>query len=127
MAPLNFSIPKVNAGSVNTRGKHNLSHNVATTFDFGRVQPVFCKLVTPDSNIKGSIDAKVRVMPMPLPPFGDVRMKLYGQFVSCKELMHSYPEFISGQTYSSSVSSYVPNHVPRLFNYINPSLFSPAK
>ena len=52
--PLQFSIPKVNAGQVNQRGKHNLSHNVATSFDFGRVQPVFCKLVTPDSHIKGS-------------------------------------------------------------------------
>ena len=99
---LQFSIPKVNAGQVNQRGKHNLSHNVATSFDFGRVQPVFCKLVTPDSHIKGSLDAKIRVMPMPLPPFGVLNMKLYGQFVSCKELMHSFPEFLSGQVYSSS-------------------------
>lgn len=121
--PLQFSIPKVNAGQVNQRGKHNLSHNVATSFDFGRVQPVFCKLVTPDSHIKGSLDAKIRVMPMPLPPFGSLNMKLYGQFVSCKELMHSFPEFISGQVYSSSSTSYVPKHVPRLFNYINPIVF----
>lgn len=121
--PLQFSIPKVNAGQVNQRGKHNLSHNVATTFDFGRVQPVFCKLVTPDSHIKGSLDAKIRVMPMPLPPFGALNMKLYGQFVSCKELMHSFPEFISGQVYSSSSNSYVPNHVPRLYNYVNPLTF----
>lgn len=121
--PLQFSIPKVNAGQVNQRGKHNLSHNVATSFDFGRVQPVFCKLVTPDSHIKGSLDAKIRVMPMPLPPFGALNMKLYGQFVSCKELMHSFPEFISGQVYSSSSTSYVPKHVPRLFNYINPITF----
>lgn len=121
--PLQFSIPKVNAGQVNQRGKHNLSHNVATSFDFGRVQPVFCKLVTPDSHIKGSLDAKIRVMPMPLPPFGVLNMKLYGQFVSCQELMHSFPEFISGQVYSSSSTSYVPKHVPRLFNYINPLTF----
>ena len=121
--PLSFSIPKVNAGQVNQRGKHNLSHNVATSFDFGRVQPVFCKLVTPDSHIKGSLDAKIRVMPMPLPPFGAINMKLYGQFVSCKELMHSFPEFISGQAYSSSSNSYVPTHVPRLFDYINPVTF----
>lgn len=121
--PLQFSIPKVNAGQVNQRGKHNLSHNVATTFDFGRVQPVFCKLVTPDSSIKGSLDAKIRVMPMPLPPFGSLNMKLYGQFVSCKDLMHSFPELISGQVYSSSKSSYVPKHTPRLFNYINPMRF----
>lgn len=121
--PLQFSIPKVNAGQVNQRGKHNLSHNVATSFDFGRVQPVFCKLVTPDSHIKGSLDAKIRVMPMPLPPFGALNMKIYGQFVSCKELMHSFPEFISGQVYSSSSSSYVPEHTPRLYNYINPLRF----
>ena len=121
--PLQFSIPKVNAGQVNQRGKHNLSHNVATSFDFGRVQPVFCKLVTPDSHIKGSLDAKIRVMPMPLPPFGAINMKLYGQFVSCQDLMHSFPEFISGQVYSSSSNSYVPTHVPRLYNYINPITF----
>lgn len=121
--PINFSIPKVNAGQVNQRGKHNLSHNVATSFDFGRVQPVFCKLVTPDSHIKGSLDAKIRVMPMPLPPFGSLNMKLYGQFVPCSDIMHSFPELISGQVYSSSTSSYVPKHTPRLFNYINPSRF----
>ena len=49
--PLQFSIPKVNAGQVNQRGKHNLSHNVATSFDFGRVQPLFCK----DSSWFGSL------------------------------------------------------------------------
>ena len=119
--PKNNSIGKINAGIFRQRGKHNLNHNVATTFDFGRVQPLFCKYMLPNSKIQGSLDAKVRVMPMPLPPFGDVKLKVYGQFVKCADLMHSWPEFISGQTYSSSVTSYVPTHVPRIKNGITMS------
>ena len=119
--PKNNSIGKINAGIFRQRGKHNLNHNVATTFDFGRVQPLFCKFMLPNSKIQGSLDAKVRVMPMPLPPFGDVKLKVYGQFVKCADLMHSWPEFISGQTYSSSITSYAPTHVPRLLNGISMS------
>lgn len=119
--PKNNSIGKINAGIFRQRGKHNLNHNVATTFDFGRVQPLFCKYMLPNSKIQGSLDAKVRVMPMPLPPFGDVKLKVYGQFVKCADLMHSWPEFLSGQTYSSSVTSYVPTHVPRIKNGITMS------
>lgn len=119
--PKNNSIGKINAGIFRQRGKHNLNHNVATTFDFGRVQPLFCKYMLPNSKIQGSLDAKVRVMPMPLPPFGDVKLKVYGQFVKCADLMHSWPEFLSGQTYSSSVTSYVPTHVPRILNGISMS------
>lgn len=119
--PKNNSIGKINAGIFRQRGQHNLNHNVATTFDFGRVQPLFCKYMLPNSKIQGSLDAKVRVMPMPLPPFGDVKLKVYGQFVKCADLMHSWPEFISGQTYSSSFTSYVPTHVPRIINGITMS------
>lgn len=117
--PKNNSIGKINAGIFRQRGKHNLNHNVATTFDFGRVQPLFCKYMTPNSKVQGSLDAKVRVMPMPLPPFGDVRMKVFGQFVPCADLMHSWPEFMAGQTYNSSIKSYVPTHTPRFLNGIN--------
>ena len=57
--PLQFTIPKVNAGQVNQRGKHNLSHNVATSFDFGRVQPFVSEIEDHPKQIQISLNAKI--------------------------------------------------------------------
>ena len=61
--PTNFTLGKVAAGGLKLNGKHNLSHSIATTADFGSVQPMFCKFMTGPSSIKGSMPVNVRVMP----------------------------------------------------------------
>lgn len=110
----NFRFSKIDAGRVNTRGKHDLSHDVATSGDFGSVQPLFCKKVIGDSKIKVSFDSYVRVMPLAYPPFGKCVMKYYAQFVPFEKLLKSYKAFRAQYIYNSSKMSYIPSSLPYL-------------
>ena len=112
--PRNFAFSKVNAGRSRKSSKFDLSHSLTSSMKFGDVQPTFCKLMMPDSTLKGTIDTKIRVMPMPLPPFGKAGFHQYGQFVPIAKLWRCFPEFLSGKVYSGSVSRYVPDRVPSL-------------
>lgn len=112
--PKEFKLGKVNAGRVNRRGKANLSHDCSYTTQFAKVTPCFCKLMMPNSSLRGSIDTEVRVMPMPLPPHGVVKLHRYGQFVPMREVWKPFPEFLSGTVYSSSSMQYIPDTIPYL-------------
>ncbi|QRV61914.1 major capsid protein [Microvirus sp.] len=116
--------PKINVGRANKRGRFDLSHGVSTTFDFGSVQPLFCKLMMPKSSIKGDFSGAVRCMPMPLPPFGKCGLHMYGQFVKMGDLLRNFGSFVSRQLYTSVHSSYVPEKLPNLPIYGSVSLVS---
>lgn len=117
--PKELTLGKVNAGRVNRRGKANLSHDCSYTTQFAKVTPSFCKMMLPNSSLRGSINTEVRVMPMPLPPHGVVKLHRYGQFVPIRDLWKPFPEFLSGTVYSSAGRQYIPSSMP----YI--STFSP--
>lgn len=110
--PKEFKLGMVNAGRVNRRGKANLSHDCSYTTQFAKVTPCFCKLMLPNSSLRGSISTEVRVMPMPLPPHGVVKLHRYGQFVPIREVWKPFPEFLSGTVYSSSSLQYIPDAMP---------------
>lgn len=112
--PKQFKLGQVNAGRVNRRGKANLSHDCSYTTQFARVTPSFCKLMLPNSSLRGSISTEVRVMPMPLPPHGVVKLHRYGQFVPIREVWKPFPEFLSGTVYSSASMQYIPNVMPNI-------------
>lgn len=112
MANARFS--KINVGRANKRGRFDLSHGVSTTFDFGSVQPLFCKLMMPNSSIKGDLSGAVRCMPMPLPPFGKCGLHMYGQFIKMGDLLRNFGSFVSRTVYTSVHSSYVPQNLPCL-------------
>lgn len=112
MANARFS--KVNVGRINKRGRFDLSHGVSTTYDFGSCQPIFSKLMIPNSSIKGSINGAVRCMPMPLPPFGKCGLHFYGQFVKFSDLLRNFGAFVARQTFTSAHASYVPQKLPSL-------------
>ena len=112
MANARFS--KINVGRANKRGRFDLSHGVSTTFDFGSVQPLFCKLMMPNSSIKGDLSGAVRCMPMPLPPFGKCGLHMYGQFIKMGDLLRNFGSFVSRTVYTSVHSSYVPQNLPNL-------------
>lgn len=112
MANARFS--KINVGRANKRGRFDLSHGVSTTFDFGSVQPLFCKLMMPNSSIKGDFSGAVRCMPMPLPPFGKCGLHMYGQFIKMGDLLRNFGSFVSRTVYTSVHSSYVPQNLPCL-------------
>ena len=112
--PKQFKIGQINAGRVNRRGKANLSHDCSYTTQFARVTPSFCKLMLPNSSLRGSINTEVRVMPMPLPPHGVVKLHRYGQFVPLREVWKPFPEFLSGTVYSSASMQYIPYSMPNI-------------
>ncbi len=110
--PKELKLGKVNAGRVNRRGKANLSHDCSYTTQFAKVTPCFCKMMLPNSSLRGSINTEVRVMPMPLPPHGVVKLHRYGQFVPFRDVWKPFPEFLSGTVYSSSSLQYIPDEMP---------------
>ena len=95
--PKELKLGKVNAGRVNRRGKANLSHDCSYTTQFAKVTPSFCKLMLPNSSLRGSINTEVRVMPMPLPPHGVVKLHRFGQFVPIRDVWKPFPEFLSDE------------------------------
>lgn len=110
--PIELKLGKVNAGRVNRRGKANLSHDCTYSTQFAKVTPSFCKLMLPNSSLRGSINTEVRVMPMPLPPHGVVKLHRYGQFVPIRDIWKPFPEFLSGTVYSSAGRQYIPSSMP---------------
>ena len=115
--PKQFKLGQVNAGRVNRRGKANLSHDCSYTTQFAKVTPSFCKMMLPNSSLRGSINTEVRVMPMPLPPHGVVKLHRYGQFVPIREVWKPFPEFLSGTVYSSASMQYIPNVIPNILTF----------
>lgn len=122
MANARFS--KINVGRANKRGRFDLSHGVSTTFDFGSVQPLFCKLMMPNSSIKGDFSGAVRCMPMPLPPFGKCGLHMYGQFIKMGDLLRNFGSFVSRTYYTSVHTSYIPDKLPNLPIFGSVSLVS---
>lgn len=110
--PKELKLGAVNAGRVNRRGKANLSHDCSYTTQFAKVTPSFCKLMLPNSSLRGSINTEVRVMPMPLPPHGVVKLHRYGQFVPIRDIWKPFPEFLSGTVYSSAGRQFIPSSMP---------------
>lgn len=110
--PKELKLGAVNAGRVNRRGKANLSHDCSYTTQFTKVTPSFCKLMLPNSSLRGSINTEVRVMPMPLPPHGVVKLHRYGQFVPIRDIWKPFPEFLSGTVYSSAGRQFIPGSMP---------------
>ena len=110
--PKELKLGKVNAGRVNRRGKANLSHDCSYTTQFAKVTPSFSKLMLPNSSLRGSINTEVRVMPMPLPPHGVVKLHRYGQFIPLRDVWKPFPEFLSGTVYSSASRQYIPSSMP---------------
>ncbi len=110
--PKNFRFSKVNAGRVRKSNKFDLSHSLLGSMGFGDVIPTFCKLMIPQSSLKGNITSSIRVQPMPLPPFGKCGFHQYGQFVGITSLWRCFPEFIARKAYNGSNKSYIPSSVP---------------
>lgn len=115
--PKELKLGKVNAGRVNRRGKANLSHDCTYSTQFAKVTPSFCKLMLPNSSLRGSINTEVRVMPMPLPPHGVVKLHRFGQFVPIRDIWKPFPEFLSGTVYSSAGRQFIPSSMPYILTF----------
>lgn len=108
------------------KSKFNLSHDVNTTYDWGSVQPLFGKLMLPDSSINVNAEQLTRLAPMVVPTFGRVKLKNIAHFIPCQEIYPNWDAMMSQTKVSRSAiyngspvaSTYVPKNVPFINNNI---------
>lgn len=105
------NIPVLGRGNKN---KHDLTHQVSTSSDFGFVQPVMCNEVEADSTSNIRIGQVVFMAPMVKPTFGKLSLNTYTSFVPCEDIWHAFGSFLSRQSYHGSGSSYIPSRVPEI-------------
>lgn len=105
------NIPVLGRGNKN---KHDLTHQVSTTSDFGFCQPVMCNEVEADSTSDIRIGQVVFLAPMVKPTFGKLSLNTYTSFVPIEDIWHAYGSFLARQSYHGSGSSYIPTKVPHI-------------
>lgn len=79
------------------RERFNMSHDVNTTADFGAIQPLMCRCITP--NTKSVLDTRslTRLAPMVAPAFGRVKFKIWHEFVACSDICKTFDSIMSQQ------------------------------
>lgn len=92
--PKNMSL-KTATGKKN---KFNLDKQVVTTTDFGIMKPIECFPMVPGDEFNFFYSQFTRLMPMPVPTFGDIRSKVRGFFVPNRLLDPDWLSFISNNT-----------------------------
>lgn len=92
--PKNMSL-KTATGKKN---KFNLDKQVVTTTDFGIMKPIECFPMVPGDEFNFQYSQFTRLMPMPVPTFGDIRSKVRGFFVPNRLLDPDWLAFISNNT-----------------------------
>lgn len=122
----NSPLSKVSASiPLTKKSKFNLSHDVNTTYDWGSVQPLFGKLMQPDSSINVNAEQLTRLAPMVVPTFGRVKLKNIAHFIPCQEIYPNWDAMMSQTKVTRSCfnansgpssSSYVPTSVPFITN-----------
>lgn len=105
---------KINvASNVNAKKyRHNLTHRVSTTSNFGFMQPIMCREVSPDTSIKLRVGQSVFLEPMSKPTFGACSVRTYTSFVPIADIWHPFESFLAAQTYRGANAHYIPTAVP---------------
>lgn len=96
--PKNMSL-KTATGKKN---KFNLDKQVVTTTDFGIMKPIECFPMVPGDEFNFQYSQFTRLMPMPVPTFGDIRSKVRGFFVPNRLLDPNWLPFISNNMVGST-------------------------
>lgn len=79
---LNNKIDKIKMQSSKVKAaRHNLSHDVSTSYSFGEVQPSLCLEMLPESKVVLSKEHLVRPDPVVAPTFGRLVCKNHTRFV----------------------------------------------
>lgn len=91
--------------------KHDLTHDVSTTFDWGHMQPLMCRELPAGSKSTLRVGQIVRLMSMVLPTFGRLSLNTYNVFVPMESIFHPYASLRAGQTYMGANATYIPQQV----------------
>lgn len=108
--PKNMSL-KTATGKKN---KFNLDKQVVTTTDFGIMKPIECFPMVPGDEFNFEYSQFTRLMPMPVPTFGDIRSKVRGFFVPNRLLDPNWLPFISNNMVGSTDSTLKTPQIKRL-------------
>ena len=84
------------------RSKFNWSHDINSTFGWGEVQPIECKLLVPNSKTIVNNKGLIRFAPMLSPTFGRVRYKSFSQFVPLEDIYPNFGSFMSQEPKSTA-------------------------
>lgn len=112
---------------IGKKSKFNLSHDVNTTYDWGSVQPLFSKLMLPDSSINVNLEQLTRLAPMNVPTFGRVKMKNVAHFIPMKEIFPNWEYFLAQEQVSrpdfnaqndAAPYTFIPTTLPHMNNSV---------
>lgn len=102
---------KVKDASKLPHHKHDLTHDVSTTFDWGHMQPLMVRELPARSKCNLRVGQIVRLQNLVLPTFGRITLNTYNVFVPMETIFHPYASLRAGQTYMGSNATYIPNQV----------------
>lgn len=98
-------------------GKNNLfdmSRQVVTTSDFGRIKPIYLRYCVPGDKItKCQVREFTRLMPMPSPTFGHIESITRAFFVPMRSIFSEFNEFLTQTPVYHGSVSYRPQ-IPRI-------------
>lgn len=109
------------------KGKFNLSHDNNTTYDWGSVQPIFSKLMLPDSSMNIELEQLKRLAPMVVPTFGRVKTKNIAHFIPMEQIWPNWQAMLSktkvtrssvNENGEATSNTYIPKHVPYTKNNV---------
>lgn len=113
-------LSKVNvAQEHHSKNKFNLTHDVNTTFGWGELQPLQCRLIpVGDSKSVFSVSSCVRLAPLVAPTFGRIHFRTWSQFVPCEDVFWNFNHVLSDVPTSNldsqhSESTTTPTKFPR--------------
>lgn len=102
------------AGEVK-KSKFNFSKDVASTYGFGEVQPLFIRpCVTGKESHSWTIDTLIRLSPMAVSTFGRMRYNISNHFVPFDDIYPSYKFVIGNQASTYNSDGYVPHKFPTI-------------
>lgn len=98
-------------------GKNNIfdmSRQVVTTSDFGRIKPIYLRYCVPGDKItKCQVREFTRLMPMPSPTFGHIESITRAFFVPMRSIFSEFNEFLTQTPVYHGSTSYKPQ-IPRI-------------
>lgn len=80
--------------AVEARTPMDLNHNITTTTDFFRIQPVLCREMVPHDKFNCSIESFARFTPMPFPTIGQIKFVNRCFFVPYRMIFEGFDDFI---------------------------------
>lgn len=99
------------------RYRHTYTQHNKTTANFKGVQPLFARLMMPNSNIKGKVSQFLRMSALNFPSFGELSSHLAADFVPIEMVYPPFAAFMSQQYFTTSnQKTFVPKTLPTICN-----------